>query len=133
MSVAVQKERERVLGSVTREAEPRQLLVLRLQPEHGDTSDLRVTWDVKVKENKNQRSSKSCCVFHKKKLFGESDTESSSSSSDEGGPARADAVGGEHPHCCGHDHDSKGQDGPCKKRKRPKCTKEHCYCGTRFS
>ncbi|GET86081.1 hypothetical protein, conserved [Leishmania tarentolae] len=104
--------------------------------------DMRVTWSSDVCEPVNQRVSKCCCVFHKKKLFGESSSDSSSSSTDssddeadskDAGTAGAggNSVGGvgrqgEREHDCQHAHHY-----PARKQ-RPKCTKEHCYCGTRF-
>eukprot|EP00474_Spongospora_subterranea_P008748 CRZ09206.1 hypothetical protein [Spongospora subterranea] len=36
-------------------------------------------------ENMNKKKSKKCCIFHKKRAFGESDTESDSESSSSGG------------------------------------------------
>eukprot|EP00906_Rhabdomonas_costata_P035088 RCo049320 len=55
----------------------------------------RVKWDSSVKDpNPNQRTSKRCCVFHRRREFGESDTESDSddcssdSSHDDGAPCR---------------------------------------------
>ncbi|KPA74292.1 hypothetical protein ABB37_09288 [Leptomonas pyrrhocoris] len=110
---------------------------------------MRVSWDPRVREPENQQVSKCCCVFHKKKLFGESSSDSSSSSSSDdddsgnngedghrgpvsggaGGVGSHDEAAGAHSHdgCehgCGHDHKPR--------RRRPKCTKEHCYCGTTF-
>lgn len=131
----------------------------------------RISWDGGVQDNPKQLASKCCCVFHKKRMFGESDSSSSSSSESDsdadapgpggmgsaGGPpvmpsaspdgglekrSREDGGAGEGDDCCGHDHDhhhhavgaEEGQHTMVvKKKKRPKCTKEHCYCGTRFS
>ncbi|CAD2222096.1 hypothetical protein AGDE_09303 [Angomonas deanei] len=93
-----------------------------------------VTWDSKVKEVENQKVSKSCCVFHKKKLFGESSSSSSSSSDSDSDfennhhniSEKQKNNENETMECennnCDHSH----------KKKRPKCTREHCYCGTRF-
>ena len=54
-----------------------------------------MTWDENVKEpNPNQKTSKACCQFHRRKNFDESDTESdsddysSSSSHEDGAPCR---------------------------------------------
>lgn len=69
------KEKER--SRPTEEQPPRQVLYLRLRPQPTNEPPRRVTWEGGIKENKNQRTSKKCCVFHKKRLFGESDTESS--------------------------------------------------------
>ncbi|KAG5486870.1 hypothetical protein GH5_06514 [Leishmania sp. Ghana 2012 LV757] len=99
---------------------------------------MRVTWNPDVREPVNQRVSKCCCVFHKKKVFGESSSESSSSgtdSSDDDGDAdhrNADAGAGgvDHEGECGRDSQSAHQH--LSRKHRPKCTKEHCYCDTRF-
>lgn len=106
----------------------------------------RVTWDPEVREPENQQVSKCCCVFHKKKLFGESSSDSSSSSSSDsdndndggsggngpmpgsGGVGDASAAGAHAHDGCAHgcSHDGK------PRKRRPKCTKDHCYCGTTF-
>lgn len=45
-------------------------------------TNLRVTWDTSVVEPPaNQRTSKSCCIYHKPRAFGESDSESCSDDS----------------------------------------------------
>lgn len=136
----------------TREAtQPRQVLTLRLQPEPAPVNENRVTWDANVTENIQQRVSKCCCVFHKKRVFGESDSDTSSSSSDSdsdtgrrmpqsrklgdasdaSGAVDAAAGGGEG--CCGGDDHHHHHHVAPKKHRRPKCTKESCLCGTRFS
>ncbi|KAG5486217.1 hypothetical protein LSCM1_07337 [Leishmania martiniquensis] len=107
--------------------------------------DMRVTWNPDVREPVNQRVSKCCCVFHKKKVFGESSSESSSSSTDsssddgdgdgdadhEDAGAGGNGAGGMHGHGgCGSAFQSSQQHPP--RKHRPKCTKEHCYCDTRF-
>lgn len=105
-----------------------------------------MVWEEGIPDNPNQRVSKSCCVFHKKKLFGESSSDDSSSSSDDdaddnggGGEARLGSGAGgngamnairmDHPACA---EESECTDFCHHKRKKPKCTKEHCYCNTRF-
>ncbi|EPY18085.1 hypothetical protein STCU_10207 [Strigomonas culicis] len=114
----------------------------------------RVSWDGAVVEHGSQRVSKCCCVFQKKKLFGESSSDSSSSSSsdssdDEGasadGHGRALPSGGGDGRLCCHHHRGDGDERPAEegregdahaekahKHKKPRCTKEHCYCDTRF-
>ena len=53
-------------------AEPEQL-VLRLGP-HKEKGP-RVKWDASVKDSRpTMKTSKKCCVFHKRKEFGESDS-----------------------------------------------------------
>lgn len=138
---------------------PRQVLTLTLRPERDESRNRRVSWEADVREPVNQRVSKCCCVFHKKRLFGESDSDSSSSDSDcddnnndIGGAAESSG----HPHahhahghgCCGHHEHARKTDDPSvgaddankapvvtikRKKPRPKCTKESCLCGTRFS
>eukprot|EP01063_Lacrimia_lanifica_P026086 TRINITY_DN3458_c0_g2_i1.p1 TRINITY_DN3458_c0_g2~~TRINITY_DN3458_c0_g2_i1.p1 ORF type:complete len:105 (+),score=30.99 TRINITY_DN3458_c0_g2_i1:70-384(+) len=62
------------------EAAP-QNLVLRLKPQKERP---RVTWDANVKDSRpNMKTSKKCCVFHKPRPFGESDSESCSSDDEE--------------------------------------------------
>jgi protein phosphatase 1 regulatory subunit 11 len=127
--------------------QPRQVLTLRLQPEPAPVNDNRVTWDPNVSENVQQRVSKCCCVFHRKRVFGESDsdTSSSSSSSDSDGDQSAAAsrtrkladTADEAPSgnsaCCDGQHAHDDHHVAKKKHRRPKCTKESCLCGTRFS
>ncbi|KAK7201745.1 Protein phosphatase inhibitor [Novymonas esmeraldas] len=142
-AVAVRQQQQR-----TRRADevvPTRTAVLHLRPaptaEEVELAqrqqDMRVTWDPQVRDPVNQRVSKCCCVFHKKKLFGESSSDDSCSSDDDSsdddggaaGHAGAAAGGGHESHCghdCGHGH----QHGA--RKHRPQCTKEHCYCGTRF-
>lgn len=136
------------------EAAPTRTAVLHLRPaptaaevEQAERQrTMRVTWDPEVREPQNQQVSKCCCVFHKKKLFGESSSDSSSSSDSDdddgqhpapmpggaGGPSDHDeaagGVGGHAHDGCAHGctHDAK------PRRRRPKCTKDHCYCGTTF-
>jgi protein phosphatase 1 regulatory subunit 11 len=86
--------KQKVRTRPTEEQPPRQVLYLRLRPEPTDEPPRHVTWDGEVKENKNQRTSKKCCVFHKKRLFGESDTESSGSEDERHG----------HNHKCSKEH-----------------------------
>jgi protein phosphatase 1 regulatory subunit 11 len=56
------------------------VLRLRLDPRP------HVKWDEDVVDNEhmNKKSSKRCCIFHKKRAFGESSSESESESDDEG-------------------------------------------------
>lgn len=108
---------------------PRQVLLLRLRPAPSSAPPRHVTWEGEVRDNKGQRTSKKCCVFHKKRLFGESDSESSGSDDSD-----ADDAGHDHHHhdgLCSHDH--QGADGAGHKKPRPKCTKQACHCGTRFA
>ncbi|KPI85396.1 hypothetical protein ABL78_5544 [Leptomonas seymouri] len=96
---------------------------------------MRVTWDPQVREPENQQVSKCCCVFHKKRLFGESSSSSSSSS----GSSDSDSEG-DHPDptsggACGHSHEGCTHGCPSAskpRRRRPKCTKDRCCCGTTF-
>lgn len=112
----------------------------------------RVTWRSDVTDNPEQQVSKCCCVFHKRKLFGEtSSDESSSSSSDseseahDGNPPDSASASplpdGSAPTgtvhdggCCSCEHEGDGskEEKRARKRRLPKCTKEHCYCDTRF-
>eukprot|EP01059_Diplonema_ambulator_P003425 TRINITY_DN13105_c0_g2_i1.p1 TRINITY_DN13105_c0_g2~~TRINITY_DN13105_c0_g2_i1.p1 ORF type:complete len:118 (+),score=45.96 TRINITY_DN13105_c0_g2_i1:47-355(+) len=83
-----------------KEQEP-QKLVLRLNAKNEN----RVKWDASVKDNRSGcKTSKKCCVFHKKKEFGESDSESCSS------------------------------DDEATKRDRPtRCTRKQCICNTTYN
>ncbi|CAG9569014.1 conserved hypothetical protein [Leishmania major strain Friedlin] len=92
--------------------------------------DMRVTWNPDVREPVDQHVSKCCCVFHKKKLFGESSSDSSSSSTDSSDDDADSAGGVGHQGGCGYDCQHAHHHPP--RKQRPKCTKEHCYCGTRF-
>ncbi|CAC9449066.1 Protein phosphatase inhibitor [Leishmania donovani] len=104
--------------------------------------DMRVTWSPDVREPVNQHVSKCCCVFHKKKLFGESSSDSSSSSTDssdedaDSKDAGTTGPGGDSAGCVGHQggrgHDCQHAHHHPPRKQRPQCTKEHCYCGTRF-
>ncbi|AIN95767.1 protein phosphatase inhibitor, putative [Leishmania panamensis] len=99
--------------------------------------NMRVTWDPEVHEPENQHVSKCCCVFHKKKLFGESSSESSTDdSSDDSKDVDATGAGG---NGTGGVHHQGGCEGGCQdahqhppRKHRLRCTKAHCYCGTRF-
>ncbi|RNE99626.1 putative protein phosphatase inhibitor [Trypanosoma rangeli] len=100
---------------------PRRVAVLHLQPapaEPRERQNRHVSWMRGIQEHTNQRVSKSCCIFHKKKLFGESSSDESTSESS------SVTTDGDHP-ACGHSDDH-------HHRKRPSCTKDHCFCGTRF-
>mmetsp|Transcript_32820 Transcript_32820/g.51300 ORF Transcript_32820/g.51300 Transcript_32820/m.51300 type:complete len:113 (-) Transcript_32820:60-398(-) len=57
-----------------------------------------VSWHKSVKDVKNQKTSKKCCIYHKSRSFDESSSE-----------------------------DEEAQHDPSK------CSKESCYCHTRFS
>ena len=158
-------------SSTSSQHPPRQVITLVLR--HGDeATDLaharrRISWDRNVRDNPQQLTSKKCCVFHRKRLFGESDSEDSSSSSDgeddaspeHGAPLPANGHNHSHDRHCNHDHhqhrpaedmpsrsNEVGADGAATsglpatggepiiiKRKKPRCSKEHCYCGTRFA
>ena len=130
----------------TDEIPARQVLVLRLRNEEEERlreeqANRRITWDPKVHDPVNQRTSKKCCVFHRKRMFGESSSDDSSSCSDDDLVDPATDGHGHSGGCCGGTvsattTETEVKDGPPAakpKRKRPKCTKEHCYCGTRFS
>ncbi|CCW65496.1 unnamed protein product [Phytomonas sp. EM1] len=154
--------RERPAQALLTEQPPRRVAHLHLRPaltedemRRAEHAQRRVTWNANVREFPNQRVSKSCCIFHKKKLFGESSSSSSSCSSSDSEilPGEGEADRGFPPHeptlpkasnddpsksgglgetndnsnagGCGHSHGG-------GKRHHPKCTKEHCYCGTRF-
>jgi protein phosphatase 1 regulatory subunit 11 len=94
---------------------------------------MRVTWDPQVREPENQQVSKCCCVFHKKKLFGESSSDSSSSSSSDSDNEGGDGHPGSIPGAAAEAHTHDGcEHNPHSHRRRPKCTKDHCYCGTTF-
>ena len=126
----------------------------------AERDNMHVQWQNGIPENRGQRVSKKCCVFHKKRNFGESDSSSDDTDTDAdsdglnelpdaavpgaagagaaGGPrggdqqreehgGQADAAADEHQHHHAHGDDC------CHEKKRPKCTKEHCYCGTRFA
>ena len=85
-------------------AAPRRVMVLRAKVQPPEAR--RVVWDPNTKDPpKNQRTSKKCCVFHRHRLFGESDSDS-------------DSDGG----CDDHDHPNK-----------PKCSRDGCYCNTKFA
>ena len=88
------------------EAPPREVLVLRLKREEEEAARARrVEWGKDVVDHPNQRTSKKCCQFHKKRRFGESDSEDSGS--------------GDWP-----ESDDDGH----------KCSRHHCHCGgTRFA
>mmetsp|Transcript_15360 Transcript_15360/g.23123 ORF Transcript_15360/g.23123 Transcript_15360/m.23123 type:complete len:106 (-) Transcript_15360:112-429(-) len=60
------------------ETEQKQRLVLRLR-------EKKVTWDEEVVNNEHlgRKSSKRCCIFHKQKRFGESDSDESDSDIEE--------------------------------------------------
>ncbi|KAJ9465591.1 hypothetical protein DIPPA_12952 [Diplonema papillatum] len=79
-------------------------VVLRLKARQND-ENRRVTWDAEVKDSrKAMKTSKKCCIFHKKKEFGESDSESCSSEDE------------------------------YHKRDRPtKCSRKGCNCNTTFN
>ncbi|EAN83686.1 hypothetical protein C3747_15g194 [Trypanosoma cruzi] len=129
---------------------PRRVVTLHLRPATAENEEdrmRRVSWERNVRENKNQRVSKSCCVFHKKKLFGESssDESSSSSSSSSSGDESGGVIGdndqqrGGDAHHYGRHGSHEGDPAACQhgdnrhhRHKHPPCTKEHCYCGTRF-
>ncbi|RNC59844.1 hypothetical protein TcCL_ESM02520 [Trypanosoma cruzi] len=52
---------------------PRRVVTLHLRPATAENEEdrmRRVSWERNVRENKNQRVSKSCCVFHKKNFLG---------------------------------------------------------------
>jgi protein phosphatase 1 regulatory subunit 11 len=107
------------------EQAPRQpVLMMRLRRADDEEARLRrIRWVDGIPENRGQKTSKKCCQFHRKRLFGESSSDDSSDD-DFGQPAAA-------PHH--HDHD-----GPCDhakpaKKQRPKCSKASCVCGTRFA
>ena len=125
MAQAEDKRAKRGTKSHEEEKEDRPVYVLRLRRDE-ELIDRRVSWDAGVVEHPNQRTSKKCCQFHKKRLFGESDSDSSSSSdsSDDETDSPNPDVAGANPGRCG-DHS--------KKKKRPKCTKESCFCNTRFA
>jgi protein phosphatase 1 regulatory subunit 11 len=155
-----EKEKEKVgTQEVAATEAGRPIYILRLRREE-DLVDRRVVWDPSVVEHKNQRTSKKCCQFHRKRLFGESDSESDSSSSSDsddeaahepskepsegpqGAGQKANPDGHPHDHCCahghghhegGHAHGAPVGDGTAKKKPRPKCTKETCWCHTRFA
>lgn len=158
MSSTHLRERTRLRSGAESEVNPpRQVLSLTLRPEQEPTR--RVSWDPRVTEHTQQRVSKCCCVFHKKRLFGESDSDDSSSSSGDdddhhnNGATANDGCGAndapgvpDASYCCGHSHahshdaneqatdpTASASQMVIKRKKRPKCTKQNCYCGTRFS
>lgn len=120
----------------------REHLVLVLRPQPPPQQVHHVTWDAGVRDTTGQRSSKKCCVFHKKRLFGESDSEddsSSSSCSSSDDDAEVPQNGG-----CAHanpssppqatDHAPPADQAPQPPGHRhPRCTKDACFCGTRFA
>lgn len=116
----------------------RPVLFLRLRDEENALVPRRhITWDSGVKEVKG-RSSKRCCVFHKKRLFGESSSEDDSSSASDSEGLRHRGCGHEGQQNCEHHETQPSQDGapqPSKpeRKHRPRCTKEACYCHTRFA
>lgn len=62
-------------------------LVLRLRApdiSNSDVNNAGITWDSSVIDNEHldKKSSKKCCIFHKKRRFDESDTESEGEDSD---------------------------------------------------
>ena len=157
------RRRPELAGRVSRDRTAPVLVLRGLRSESQAARDLqRVTWEPNVRENPEQRVSKKCCVFHKKRAFGESDSSSSDSSDDDdwlsGSPgdvhdapslggalprdasesaasdsaASADSApeGSHHHHHHGHGPGCSHHPAPAK---RPRCTKEHCYCGTRFA
>ncbi|KAH9599921.1 Type 1 protein phosphatase inhibitor [Trypanosoma melophagium] len=107
------------------------------QPQYQQSQHIRhVSWDSDVREHHNQQVSKSCCVFHKKKLFGESSSDESSSDSDSDS-TNSDLNNNNNSGNSGEGHqlhdNCDGHHSPQHRRKKhPPCTKEHCYCGTRF-
>ncbi|AAZ12875.1 protein phosphatase inhibitor, putative [Trypanosoma equiperdum] len=120
---------------------PRREVTLHLRPAPSSASrDRHISWEANVKDNQNQRVSKSCCIFHKKKLFGESssdDDSTSSSCSDQDDSCHGCANNNEakqNGEACGDGEGGAGAQGSCgsRRKKRPPCTREHCYCGTRF-
>eukprot|EP00760_Papus_ankaliazontas_P034098 PhM_4_TR6970/c0_g1_i1/m.70778/K17553/PPP1R11; protein phosphatase 1 regulatory subunit 11 len=91
--------------TVTSEAPTRRVVVIRGRV--APPPERRVSWEEGIPENKDQRTSKKCCVFHRHRMFGESDTEEESSSGE----------------------DSDGED-----KRKHKCTRDSCTCGhTRFA
>eukprot|EP01061_Rhynchopus_euleeides_P020812 TRINITY_DN33812_c0_g1_i1.p1 TRINITY_DN33812_c0_g1~~TRINITY_DN33812_c0_g1_i1.p1 ORF type:complete len:122 (+),score=27.35 TRINITY_DN33812_c0_g1_i1:41-367(+) len=89
----------------TEQSDPQQQpqqLVLRLHPKKERP---RVSWDSSVKDSRsNMKTSKKCCVFHKRREFGESDSESCSSGDEQ------------------------------EKRDRPtRCTRKSCVCNTTYN
>eukprot|EP01064_Diplonema_japonicum_P019273 TRINITY_DN2796_c0_g3_i1.p1 TRINITY_DN2796_c0_g3~~TRINITY_DN2796_c0_g3_i1.p1 ORF type:complete len:109 (+),score=10.11 TRINITY_DN2796_c0_g3_i1:43-369(+) len=79
-------------------------LVLRLDANKKDHGN-RVKWDASVKDSRpRMKTSKKCCVFHKRREFGESDSESCSS------------------------------DDEATKRDRPtRCSRKECICNTTYN
>jgi Protein phosphatase inhibitor len=61
--------------AIAEEKPPAAVLTLRLEPRKA------VQWDEEVVDNENagRKSSKRCCIFHKQRGFGESDSDESSS------------------------------------------------------
>jgi protein phosphatase 1 regulatory subunit 11 len=97
------------------ERPPTRVLMLRLKREEDELKKRqRIQWDSNVVEHPNQKSSKKCCQFHRKRLFGESDSDEECHSDYD---SDYDVPGAEHRH--NHHH--------------PKCSKEACHCGTRFA
>ncbi|KNH09367.1 hypothetical protein XU18_0052 [Perkinsela sp. CCAP 1560/4] len=71
---------------------------VRATNEDTESIHTRIRWHHSVKDFKNQKTSKKCCVFHRQKQFDESSSEE-------------DELVDEH----------------------AKCSKEGCYCNTRFT
>eukprot|EP00002_Diphylleia_rotans_P034915 TRINITY_DN7550_c0_g1_i1.p1 TRINITY_DN7550_c0_g1~~TRINITY_DN7550_c0_g1_i1.p1 ORF type:complete len:137 (-),score=20.75 TRINITY_DN7550_c0_g1_i1:68-478(-) len=71
-------------------------------------SSNRIKWtdDTVDNEHLNKKKSKRCCIFHKQRAFGESDTESSGSdeSDSESGPKPSKAPQKHHKDCPHHSH-----------------------------
>lgn len=96
------------------------------EPEESESSRRAIRWadDVVDNEGLGRKSSKVCCIYHRPRAVGESDSESDSSDSDsdagespDDGSARP--VGGRRGRGCGHDHDhGHGHDSRTGKGKR---------------
>ena len=83
-------------------ATPR-VVTIRLQSEAKKKKKERnVKWTNDVKDNDNQKTSKKCCIFHRKKEFGESDSESDSDSDDEHDCHKHHHHHHDHEHNCDH-------------------------------
>eukprot|EP00756_Hemistasia_phaeocysticola_P066658 Hpha_TRINITY_DN9392_c0_g1::TRINITY_DN9392_c0_g1_i1::g.25959::m.25959/K17553/PPP1R11; protein phosphatase 1 regulatory subunit 11 len=81
-------------------------LVLRLRDGDAETQrEKRVSWDESVRDSRpDAKRSNRCCVFHKRRTFGESDSESASS-----------------------------DDERTKSRRPIRCTRHCCDCNTTFN
>ena len=151
MAAATAEKEDVKLKSKTTEAErpPRRVLVLRLKrEEEEERRRQRVSWLEGIKEHPGQKTSKKCCQFHRKRLFGESDSDDCHSGDDgydsdydltpfQGGAQAAPTAAAGAAEVEEHHHHEHGGE-PCShhhpaKAHRPKCTKEACYCGTRFA